>query len=745
MPGDPLTNHSAPQGLTEGRWRRIESLFHAARTLPEDARAEFLDREAGADPDLRRQIEEMLGHTASAAELLARTVSAVAREAAGREAWIGCRMGPYRLVREVGRGGMGVVFEACRDDDEYQKTVAVKIAPAWRASDMAVERLRHERQILAGLEHPNIARFLDGASQDGMPYFAMEFVEGSPITAFCREQDLELRARIELFRQVCAAVHYAHERMVVHRDLKPANILVTKDGIPKLLDFGIAKLVTPVKQDGTATRIAIWTPDYASPEQVRGQPVTARTDVYSLGLILFEMLTGGQAQVADNSSPAALERSICEVDIPCAGAKAPPALARQLAGDLETIIGKATQKDAARRYASAEELSDDLGRHLEGRPVRARKDTAAYRVSKFVRRNRVPVSAAAVAMLGLAVGAIGFTWQARQSGRPAAGASRTQARAVSSSNPEANKHYLTGVFWRIEPTIAHLRKAESEFRAAIDADPSYGPAQAALAEVYGRLYFTESVSAEQSLVPSRAAAAKALEHAPQLAASHEAAALVHLIDWDWAGAEREYLRAIELDPKHVRTRQAYAQLYLSPAGRYQQAIEHLQKAIELDPVNVNLVTELGVNYRLLGKLGLARETFQRSLELHPSALGTRTNIVILDQLAGNYSEAAQKMEAIYRDGSDDPWVMGQFGYTCAMAGRTADARRILGDLKAGSHSALHIAAVHAGLGEKDAALDWLERGVAMHAPSLFWLRSDFRFASLRSEPRLQRLLDRLPK
>src|SRR5438270_13608662 len=226
----------------------------------------------------------MIEGAASATERSTSTIRQVAAGGVAGGDVTGRRMGPYRLVRELGRGGMGVVYEARRDDDEYHKTVAVKLAPEWRHREDFTARFRSERQILAGLEHPNIARFLDGGSEDGIPYFAMEYVEGSPITAYCEERRLGLRARIELFRQVCAAVHYAHENLVVHRDLKPANILVTPDGVPKLLDFGIAKLLRPEYAAAaigiTRTRLQPMTPKYASPEQVLGHPITTASDIY---------------------------------------------------------------------------------------------------------------------------------------------------------------------------------------------------------------------------------------------------------------------------------------------------------------------------------------------------------------------------------------------------------------------------------------------------------------------------------
>jgi Tfp pilus assembly protein PilF len=357
----------------------------------------------------------------------------------------------------------------------------------------------------------------------------------------------------------------------------------------------------------------------------------------------------------------------------------------------------------------------------------------------------VAAGAAAVVIVSLATVAISFAWEARLAKSVRNAAKALQADVPPAANPDANKHYLTGIYWRITPTIANLRKAEEEFKESIAADPLYAPAQAALAEVYGRLYFAETVSAEESLIPARPAAARALNLNSRLAASHEAAALVRLMDWDWAGAEREYRLAIELDPRHVRVRNAYATLYLNPAGRYQEAIEQLNKALQVDPVNVNANTEIGVNYRQMGKLAEAREQLEKSLELNPRAMGTRTERIILDEITGDYGNAARKMEAVFADGPDDPWIMSHFAYACTRVGRTADAQQVLQAMIARSHSNLHIAAVYAGLGKDDDALDWLERGVASRAPSMFWLKSDYRFTALRSHPRFQKLLPSLPK
>ncbi len=316
---------------------------------------------------------------------------------------------------------MGLVFEAERDDAEYHKTVALKVAPDWRDLEQLRERFRVERQILAGLEHPNIARFFDGGTENGVPYFAMEYIDGKPLTQWVEERDLGLRERIGVFRQVCAAVSCAHENLVIHRDLKPANILVDRMDAPKLLDFGIATLLSPIGESGQTTGVRHWTPDYTSPEQVRGGAVTIRTDVYSLGLILYELLCGERAQVADQSSPLALDRSICEAEPAApsvrAAARGRKNLSRQLRGDLDTIVAMAIRKEPERRYQSVAALDSDLARYLSGRTVEARRNTTAYRFSKLIRRHRLGSVAVALVAASLAGGVASTVYQARRAER----------------------------------------------------------------------------------------------------------------------------------------------------------------------------------------------------------------------------------------------------------------------------------------------------------------------------------------
>ncbi|MGD9905740.1 MAG: protein kinase [Vicinamibacterales bacterium] len=413
--------------MTPERWRRLEALFDQTADLPPDAQAAHLARAAPDDPALQADVLRLLTHDRSRGADVAAAIDGVARlpvpadpAALADPTLTGRRLGPWRLLREVGRGGMGVVYEAVRDDDAFHKRVAVKVAAYAAFAPELQQRFAHERQILAQLEHPRIARLLDGGTtDDGVPYLVMEFVEGQPIPAYAAAERLTVPQRLALFLQVCEAVEYAHQNLVVHRDLKPGNILAA-GGEVKLLDFGIAKLVAATDAAVTQGGLGPATPDYCSPEQLRGDAVTTRTDVYALGLLLFELLVGRRAQHADTSSPAALERSICDAPLPlpsdAIGAD-DAALRRHLRGDLDAIVATATQKDPSRRYASAAALADDVRRHLDGRPIAARLDSASYRLGRFVRRYWLPLTAAAALVASLTAGVVATSYQARRAER----------------------------------------------------------------------------------------------------------------------------------------------------------------------------------------------------------------------------------------------------------------------------------------------------------------------------------------
>lgn len=341
--------------------------------------------------------------------------------AAGIGRLAGRRLGPYRLVAALGSGGMGEVYRAIRADDEYDQEVAIKLVRAGLDLSFTAQRLRAERQILAGFTHPAIARLLDGGTTDeGIPYLVMELVEGQPITEYCKAHGLGLTARLELFLQVCSAVQYAHQRMVVHRDLKPSNILVNASGAPKLLDFGIAKILDPgaaaLPADATINASRILTPQYASPEQIAGEPVTAASDVYSLGVILYELLTGVRPYPGGNRLTRDVPRAVYEPEPrkPSAVVRARAAArdARRLRGDLDNIVLLALRREPARRYASVERLAQDIERYLQHRPVSARRPTLGYRAARFAARHALAASASALAILALAAGFSVTAWEA---------------------------------------------------------------------------------------------------------------------------------------------------------------------------------------------------------------------------------------------------------------------------------------------------------------------------------------------
>jgi eukaryotic-like serine/threonine-protein kinase len=394
--------------VTRPAWERVKQVFADAVMCAPEARASFLDEACLADSELRREVESLLASYADAGDFLSGPPP-LATLAGGSEpaAAVPPRVGPYRVLGIIGQGGMGTVYRAVRDDDIFEKTVALKLVRGGAASEYALRRFRQERQILARLQHPHIATILDGGTTgEGRPYLAMEYVEGRPITTYCDEHGLGTRPRLTMFGSVCGAVQYAHQNLVVHRDLKPDNILVTPGGAPKLLDFGIAKLLAAgVDPDAapTATLLPMMTPEYASPEQVRGEPVTTASDVYSLGVLLYELLAGRRPYAVNSDSMEGIVNSVCRTEPP------PPSAARtsaasELKGDLDTIVLKALRKEPARRYASVQELADDIQRHLEGRPVRARPDTLGYRAGRFVKRHRVAVSATVLVAASLVTG-----------------------------------------------------------------------------------------------------------------------------------------------------------------------------------------------------------------------------------------------------------------------------------------------------------------------------------------------------
>jgi eukaryotic-like serine/threonine-protein kinase len=419
--------------MTPERWQQIKGVLEVALTLNGPERQNYLDRTCAGDADLRQEVESLLAaHQPTGKNILDEPLANLMNAGAARSVTSGERIGAYAILQEVGRGGMGEVYRAVRADGEFTKEVALKTVRGGYDVASVLERFRNERQILASLDHPNIARLLDGGtSETGIPYLVMELVDGIPIDTYCDREKLNISRRVELFLKVCAAVQYAHQRLVIHRDIKPGNILVTQEGTPKLLDFGIAKILDPTSA-ADVTVVRPMTPEYASPEQIRGEPITTASDVYSLGVVLYQLLTGRSPYQLATRTPQDLSQAITdkEPERPSTAIlrqlktqsghtnqRTPEELSetressvgklqKRLAGDLDNIVLQALRKEPQRRYASVEQLAEDLRRHLEGRPVSARQDSWSYRTEKFAQRHKIGVAATALVALTLILGVV---------------------------------------------------------------------------------------------------------------------------------------------------------------------------------------------------------------------------------------------------------------------------------------------------------------------------------------------------
>lgn len=422
---------------TVERFHRVQSLFNLVLAAPESRRAALLDEHCGSDSELEDEIRSMLDACDAEEQLNASLRSRPGNCAAERREHE--RVGPYEIDRLLGRGGMGSVYSAHRADGHFDQKVAIKLIDVPVGSHLFRERLRQERQILAGLQHPYIARLLNGGvAAEGCPYLAMEYVEGVPIQRFCEEHRLNQTQRIELFLRVCDAVQFAHQNFVVHRDLKPDNILVVADGTPRLLDFGTAKLVSPSlhKHDSELTRVGYlsFTPQYASPEQVLGKPITAACDTYALGVLLYLLLTGKLPYRFEELTTEEMLRIICEE----APARPCQASGRRLDSDLEAILLKALRKEPQERYPTVEQLSEDLRAYLDRRPVGACRGTLRYRASKFARRHSFALASVGVLAATLTAGVIAVGWQAR-----VANGERQKAEARSADLRQLSSSLLT--------------------------------------------------------------------------------------------------------------------------------------------------------------------------------------------------------------------------------------------------------------------------------------------------------------
>ncbi len=495
------------------RWESLHDIFNAALEMDAEHREPFVNEACGSDTRFRDEVLKLLAAHAAADDLLERPAAEFVMDAAlnPEDDRIGSEIGAYKIESRIGQGGMGAVYLASRSDDNFDKKVAIKLLKRGMDSESIVLRFKSERQILANLDHPNIARLLDGGTtDDGLPYFVMEHVEGMALNTYCRTRKLGLSERLDLFCTICSTVSFAHQNLIVHRDLKPGNILITKDGVPKLLDFGIAKVLQP---DSTADTLTIaseryFTPDFSSPEQIKGLPITTASDIYSLGVLLYQLLTDGLPYKFESSSPLEIERVITEEGpslpslhsrtVETGSAAVDPKLLR---GDLDNIILMAIRKEPSRRYSTVEEFSGDIERYMQGLPVIAHHDSVGYRASKFMRRHRIGVSfAALVAIIILAF----------------AGYTKIQASRIERERDRAEKvaDFLRDLFKSSDPSLARgktvtarelLDSGAEKIERELNDQPDV---QAALMDTIGQVYeslalYDESLAILQKALVSR--------------------------------------------------------------------------------------------------------------------------------------------------------------------------------------------------------------------------------------------------
>lgn len=675
--------------LNADRWQAIKDLFDAALEEEPAARGAFLDEACADDATLRAEVKSLLDAHSETGPV-DRAMNGLG-SLHGSEEPSGCRgqrIGPYELVDELGRGGMSRVFLARRVDGQFEQEVAVKLLATDVPTAEARERFVAERQILARLDHPNIARLLDGGlSETGQPYFVMEMVEGRPIDKYCEAHNLSLDQRLRLVVDVCGAVQYAHQTLVVHRDLKPTNILVTNAGHVKLLDFGIAKLLAPDAVLGgdaphTRTGLLPMTPEYASPEQVCGEPITTASDVYQLGVVLYELLTGERPYAVEGRTPSEVERVVCE-EQPTRpstavartiargdGADLPVRDSSVLQGDVDSIVMKALRKEPERRYDAVEELATDLRRTLHGRPVSAHPNSWTYRSRKFLGRHRWSVAVTALILLLLTGYAITVTWYSQ----------RTQA-ALDRAQDEAQKaqettEFLVSLFDRADPygagaqpyndtltTSALLKRGVERARSELSGQPEI---QATMLRTLGRLYrqrgsydeaeplLEEALSMQREHPPSSGLeSAKSLHQLARLLRHKGQVERAEKLYREALAAQRD---EIGTDP-HPGVAKNLSELGVIAArtGAYDRADSLFREALSMrraiygsdHPEVANALHVLGLLHVITGDLEIAERMLRRSLDIRRNHVGTDNAYVAetLDRIGQVLVKQGQTEEA----------------------------------------------------------------------------------------------------
>ena len=612
---------------TSERWQRADRILEAALDAAPEQRAQVVADACGDDVALRAEVERLLEADARNDAFLERPAPGLegdtAPETGSHSDESGLRLGPYRLLRRIGQGGMGAVYLAERTDGEFERRVAIKLLRDGHDEAEAVARFQRERQSLAHLQHPHIARLHDGGrGEDGRPYLVMEHVEGSPIDRYCERERLPLEARLRLFQQVCAAVQHAHGHLIVHRDLKPANILVSAEGEAKLLDFGIAKRLSPAGED-TRTHARVMTPLYASPEQVRGGTITTASDVYGLGVVLFQLLCGRLPYRAGHASSFEVERAVLEEQPPAPSAVAQDAaLRRRLRGDLDAIVLKALRKEPDQRYTSVALLSQDISQYLAGQPVTARRGSLAYSAGRFVRRNRLAVATAAVVLAVL----LGLLARLAVQGRRLA-AERDKARQALDVLVQtfAQPDPYQGAGERIT-----AREVLDRGAAQVVDGGGLGPEiQAPLLNAIGRAYLGLGLPAQAAPLIERAAEVSgSAASTPAWAASREVLAELRIQQGRMEEAERLFAEALSVrarisGPDAPETTLAQIRLGSLQADRerFDAAEGMLQRALDLRRRRHGQESpEAAEALRALGRLRYRQAQFAESIALQEEAL-----------------------------------------------------------------------------------------------------------------------------
>ncbi|HQV32445.1 MAG TPA: tetratricopeptide repeat protein, partial [Calditrichia bacterium] len=682
--------------MTPEQYQRVKEIFDALVDLPAPEWPARLEQLCPDDPVVKENALEMLRADSQAEGSFLESSPLLAFEA--QASMIGKRVGAYQIEDQLGSGGMGAVFLASRADAQFQKQVALKIIKKGMDTEEILRRFRSERQILARLDHPHIARLLDGGiTEDGVPYFVMEYVEGMPIDAYCDHHKLSLEKRLAIFRKVCNAVQFAHQNLVVHRDIKPGNILVDAEGNPRLLDFGIAKLLNPDDSDLsvplTETHMRLMTPEYASPEQVRGERISTASDVYSLGVLLYQLLCGSYPYSLKSRRPGELERIICESpprrpssrilrspdsapgdesedwrEIAARRSLKPEQLRKHLSGDLDNIILMALRKEPNRRYVSVEQFSEDLRRYLRKLPIQARQDTARYRIRKFVRRNRVPVFAGVLILLSLIGGIIGTAWQAR-----VAAAERDRARLEAQKAEEVSK-FLTSLFAASDPRDTApdsltARQILEEGARKISTELAGQPELVAdlnlvIGQVYSNLGDFEAAARHVTSVLDWQR-----EQAPGgsvgVAMGIQVMANIQAKKGDYETAEKSlreslamFRRLLPQNDLHIANNLTNLAGLLLEKGDYEEAIALHRQALaireaqdkpDLADISESL-NDLALALKSQGEYPEAEQLYRRALEIREKEYGpdhffvgqTAHNLGALLQVTGNYEEAEQQ-------------------------------------------------------------------------------------------------------